>query len=472
MNYTQEDILNSAKIGYEFEFLSKENPVDIARSLSKVLGIRVVVPMNIDDIKKDKLKYHTPVITTPNLFKLESDFSGGKFMKELVTGPLAFPEAKQVLLKVLNWINDNAWTTERAACQLNISFDKWKIKLNNDISHINTLKFCLNFNENFVYKRFPNRKDSVYGKSIKHIVINNIFNINISNANSQFTIAPTKYYSVNLTKIPNGYVEFRFIGGAEYQKKKQQIIEILEFSILSLFSATQNTQLSQNDINKLQKILDKNKKFLDAYKNPESFRTLFPHINLSFDLLKDIETYKTMWPHVKDKLFMFLINAGCEKMDINYDSDEGILQVKEADLKFAECTNIEFLHCTGYGIFTKCKFYDSKLQNSHIYECEMMRENIIKDSKIENTNLYKTNAIYDTYITNDKPYIINCKIEGGVFRKGTIGPHCQLSDTTSVVDVDNEKPKKYKGTFGVYKTPDERDHKQSKVLFVTPKKPK
>lgn len=466
MNYNANEILNAAKIGFEFEFLSKEDPVKIAQSLTNVLGVRTIVPMNVDNIEKSKLKYHTPVKVSANLFKLEADFSGGIDMKELVTGPLPFKDAKIILLKTLKWIDENAWTTERAACQLNISFDKWKISLPLEIEHMNGLQFCLRFNEEFVWKRFPNRKDSVYNKSIKHIVSNNIFNVKVAGTQSQFIVAPNKYYSINLTKAPAGYIEFRFIGGADYQKKKKEIIEIMEYSILTMWKSLQTTDLSENDISKLNKILQRNKKYLEAFKNPEMFKINFPHINLTFNLLNDIETYKTMWEHVNKNLFNFLLKVGCEKMDINYDSDNAVLQVKDADMKFVEAENIEFIDCKGFGVFRNCEFYKVNISKSHIYNSNVHQESKLSNCKIENTNLYKDNVIVDSYIMNGKE-IINCEVQGGVLRSGTKGAHANISDSTSIIELEDPKPKLYKGTFGVYKNPDEGDYKQARVLMPT-----
>lgn len=470
MKYNATDILNASRIGFEFEFLSKEDPIQIARSLTSTLGTKVIVPMNVDDIKGAKLKYHTPVKVTANLFKLEADFSGGIHMKELVTGPLNFKDAKIILLKTLKWIDDNAWTTERAACQLNVSFDKWKMPIPIDIEHMNTLQFCLRFNEEYVWKRFPNRKDSVYGKSIKHIIPNNIFDVKVAGGKTQFTVAPNKYYSVNLTKVPDGYVEFRFIGGADYQKKRKQIVEIMEHSILSLWKSLQDTELSGNDIYKLDKIMRENKRYLEAYKNPELFKRNFPHINLTINLLNDIETFKTMWDHIKDKLFKFMLSAGTDKMVINYDSDAGVLQVKDADLKFCEVENIEFINCNGFGIFKNCKFYKCMLEKSHVYNSDFVQECTARDCKIEDSNLYKSNTVIDSFIVNKPDKVINCIIEGGVVRSGTKGPHCQVSDSTSIIELDDPKPKPYKGTFGVYKNPDESDYKQARILVPTKKK--
>lgn len=469
MNYSQDQVLSAARIGFEFEFLSDDKPLNIARELSELLGVKVVVPMNADKLNKLELKYHTPITVTPNLFKLESDFSGGPKMKELVTGPLNYKDARTVLLKVLNWIDTNAWTTERAACQLNISFDEWKINMAVNLEHMNVLKFCLNFNENYVWKRFPNRQNSVYAKSIKHIVTNNIFNIKTAGTTTQFVSAPNKYYSVNFTKIDKGYVEFRGIGGADYQKKKQEIVDIMDFSILSLFSLSQRTSFNRNDNYKLQKILDANTKYLQIYKNPELIRTLFPHVNLSLNLQNDMEVIKTMWSHTKDKIVLAMLKSGCEKMSINYDSDEAKVQIKEAAFKFAELENIELINCTGFGIFTKCNVYDSKLETSNFMESVIEPDTVLTDCKIEKTVIHKGCIIRNCYVANDDEHIINCKVEGGILRKCTIGSHAVIADDVEKVDVKEQEPQKYKGTFGVYKLPDDKDFKQAQILFPTKK---
>lgn len=469
MNYTREEVLNAACIGFEFEFLSNDKPINIARELGDLLGIKVIVPMNADKLNKLQLKYHTPIIVTPKLFKLESDFSGGSNMRELVTGPLHYKEARVVLLKILSWIDNNAWTTDRAACQINISFNEWKIKMPIKITQMNILKFCLNFDEEYIWKRFPNRRGSLYAKTIKHIISNNIFNINPNAALTQFIVVPNKYYSVNFMKVDKGYIEFRAIGGANYQRKKQDIVDILDFSILSLFSLSQKTELNQNDIYKLKKILKKNYKFLQVYKNPERIYELFKDIRLSVNLDTNIAVIKTMWNHIKDKIMYTLLLSGTEMCDINYDSDESKIQLKDADLNFAELKNIEILNCTGFGIFKNCDIYNSNLEKSNLMSCNAMSNNILTDCKIEKTELHKGNIIKNCFVANEDSQLINCKVEGGILRKGIIGANAIIDNNVECIDITENKPKIYKGIFGTYKTPKTIDFKQAKILFANKK---
>ena len=89
-NYTKEEILSAAKIGWEFEFYSSLDVFKTAKALAEVLKKRVVVPLSLSDINEPKPLYHSPVNPTDTIFKLEPDYSGGKKMCELVTGPMKF----------------------------------------------------------------------------------------------------------------------------------------------------------------------------------------------------------------------------------------------------------------------------------------------------------------------------------------------------------------------------------------------
>ena len=61
-------------------------------------------------------------------------------MNELITGPMPYAEAIPVLIKVLHWIDENGWTTDKCAFQFSISFDNKDRKLENNIK----CRDCLN----------------------------------------------------------------------------------------------------------------------------------------------------------------------------------------------------------------------------------------------------------------------------------------------------------------------------------------
>jgi hypothetical protein len=46
-----------------------------------------------------------------------------------------------------------------------------------------------------------------------------------------YKVPNDKYYGVNFTKIPQGYIEFRYLGNRDYQKKIKDIREIIDYII-------------------------------------------------------------------------------------------------------------------------------------------------------------------------------------------------------------------------------------------------
>jgi hypothetical protein len=156
-------------------------------------------------------------------------------------------------------------------------------------------------------------------------------------------------------------------------------------------------------------------------------------------------------------------------MSINYDSDVNVIQVKDAKFDTADINGIELINCSGNGLFTYCKFYNCRMNNIHMEFCEVIKDNIMTTSKVLDTNVDTGNILIDCYIANEKGPVINAKIEGGVLRKGTLGAKAELDDNVSVVSKTDEEPKKYKGTFGVYKTPDKNQFKNAKYVQTAKK---
>jgi hypothetical protein len=119
-------------------------------------------------------KYHSKFSPTRDIFKLEPDFSGGLKMVELITGPMDYFEAIPVLIRILKWIDENGYTTEKSALQFGL-FDRLKYPSLVDFKELNPLKFVLGFDEEFIWNRFPERRGSLYAKSIKRISPSNKF---------------------------------------------------------------------------------------------------------------------------------------------------------------------------------------------------------------------------------------------------------------------------------------------------------
>ena len=155
-------------------------------------------------------------------------------MVELITGPMPYVNSKIILLKILKLMQDNTKTDERCSIHINVSFDR-ELTENKDVIDINKLKMILEIDEDLVYKYFPNRKNNFYSKSIKKLIPFKGYNYSTDAVNltlNNFSLPDdTKYYGVNLKEAFNGRLEFRYIGGKDYQHKTREIIELMDYFI-------------------------------------------------------------------------------------------------------------------------------------------------------------------------------------------------------------------------------------------------
>lgn len=440
------EILSSAKVGIEFELYSELNQKEVSKSLSRALGKRVIVPLVIKEFgEPEKGNYHSEMEPTSTIFKLERDFSGGKDMYEMITGPLVYEEARIIIIKTLQWIRENGWTDSKCAIHLNVSFDEFKVKLKTPLMGLNVLKFILSFDEEYIYSRFPNRKDSVYAKSINNFypISRFVFFERPENVDKNDYVVPhEKYYGANFTKLPKNYLEFRYLGGEKYENKTIKILEVLDYCINKLHSTLQSDTYSPEEKEKLYKILAEQKKAVLAFSDPSKFLLTYPKIKVTVDLKGDIEILKAFWTVVREKLFSLVVDSGLREGHLNLDTDVSMFQLRDAVMKKANhIHNMELFDCEISGTISHCDLYRCKIKSSRLESCRLMEYNEIDGSKITETVIYPGNFMNNCYINNLEE-TIEGKIKGGVIRKGVLGRNVEISRETLIVDVKGGGEKK------------------------------
>ena len=152
----QLNAIHWSKVGFEFEFFSNLDLDKTKESLTRTLSKKIRI----------EEKAHSEFVPTENTYKLEPDNSGGTGMIELVTGPMKYPEAKLILAKTLRWIKENGYTNDRSSIHINLAFDLEKLGPKFDMKVLDIGKFVLSFDEDAIFKLFPDRKDSVYSSVI------------------------------------------------------------------------------------------------------------------------------------------------------------------------------------------------------------------------------------------------------------------------------------------------------------------
>jgi len=421
--------LSAANIGFEFEFFTNMMKGRFAEIAGKELGKKIHVTDS----------YHSGIPIDRQNFKLEADYSGGSDMVELVTGPMPYQEAIPVLHKILNLIKEYGYTTDKCAFQFNVSFDLMRKDISTPLQHIDKLKFVLSLDEGLIYDKFGVRYGNVYAKSVKRVIPRNRYLMldNIQTIDPMmFRLPNEKYYGVNFTKLKDGYLEFRYLGGRDYEKKGPQIVKVVDYVILYLYSILSgaNSRYTREDVETLQHMMNDYRKVVRSFSNPDMFFLNFPDIHVMVDLKGWDENIKSYWPTVRDKLFDLIVEGGFKKGLFNYDTSIGRFQVKDGLFKDAMViSDIDLLECKiKRGTVDNCRLYYTEVHNSEVKDSQVFTASRIEKSKVKDTSLEYGNLCKECYI--DSPgKRIGCKIVGGVIRNGNVAESAEVSQTTKIV---------------------------------------
>lgn len=416
-------VLMNSKIGMEYEFYSNYSVEETAEKLSRYLGKKISV---FDES-------HSDFKVTPDHYKIEKDYSGGKKLIELVTASIPYQEARISLIKILKWIKENGYTNSRCGLHFNISFnDKMGTSF---LTRLNVLKFILEFDEDKIFKDYPDRKNSVYAKSIKFIIpVDKLSYETSKNVVASDFIFPTeKYYGVNFLKLEKNYLEFRYLGGEGYETKTDKLLATQDFFIESLYNAAISPAFSYEDKKKLNKILSKHKAALESYISFDKFKENYPDIGLLVNLDTDDRNIDTFWSKIRDRLFELLTEGTLTKGIINYDSNTGKMQIKGFDLKDSfKLENVDIVDCKNVrGIVNKCDVFNSNLEGAEIYESNLFDRCTTLNCKLKDCYVNRTSEIKDSYVCGNNG-VMNGSMKGGIFREGKITDMAKF-DGTEVV---------------------------------------
>ena len=431
--------LSSSVIGFEFEFYTNMLKGEAAESIGKEIKKKVQVSE----------KYHSDLKVTSSLFKLEPDYSGGNKMVELITGPMEYAEAIPIMIKILNWIEKNGWTDDRCAFQFSLSFDKFRREIKDRIENLDKLKFILGIDENFIYSKFGNRSNNVYANTVKRVIPVNRFSMleNITYIDPKlFKVPDEKYYGVNFTKLKDGYLEFRYLGNRDYEKKIKEIREVIDYVILYLYDILSHRAngYTKEDLAKLKEMMKEYSKVVKCYSNPELFFMNFPDFHVFVDLKGLDENIKTYFPMIKDKIFDLVVDGNVRSCYFNYDTTNGRYQLKEARIRnFMKVKDMDLISCDiKGGALENCNLFTCDIKKSRIENCNVANGCKISSSKVNDSVIEFSNELTDCFI-DCKGKNVNCKTIGGVLRDGNIGEYAEIGKDTIKVrgfnDLRNER---------------------------------
>ena len=424
-NSDRNSILNAALVGVEFEFYSNIGLEETRKSLSELLGR----PIRLET------KAHSDFQPSADEFKLEPDMSGGKGLAELVTGPIPYRNARIMISNMMAWIRENGYTNDRASIHINLSFDKKYLEDPAMISKMNVLKFILDFNERQVYKFFPGRENSVYAKSIKWIMPKDeAYFFDGSNISSMsYKFADTKYYGINFSKKESNYLEFRYLGGADYENKTEDVFYLTEAFLMQMWNSCNDPLFTEENKIELRKILNKNLPITESLKDWTKINKYWPDINLLVDLQEHPQVIQLRWPDIKKKVMDLIVNGSMTSGTINYDSDLGRIQIKDG--KFGLCyllQGYDFINCELGGNIETSNFYGCTIKGANLLRCDFYRNTNILESKIESSYVNGSCELTNCYVFG-RDGVFAGKMIGGIFREGMMKKNARFEDTEIVV---------------------------------------
>ena len=414
-------ILKKAVIGLEFEFYSKLNyPSTLEHFNRNLTGIDVL----------GFKQYHSDFKPTNKEFKLEPDMSGGFNMAELVTGPMTYSEAKLVSTQILKVIQEIGYTTDRSGIHINISFPE---ETGKNIEQLNILKLILNIEENKIYDAFPGRRNNIYAKSIKNIIPFKDYDYTgstINVLNNSVLLPKTKYYGVNFSTMVDGRLEFRYVGGEDYQFKINEILELVDYFV-KLVCESLAVPLEPSETKALRTYLDENIRSYKSLSKVENFTAQYPTVELQVDKQTDFEILKSYYPRLYPKLYDIVTKIG--KIDnciINYDTERKNLEIVNANIEVKDLiSNVFFVNSTiKNGDFLTCIFKECDITNTIINSSEI-NESHIEDSKLLECHVNNNSKIINSYFAEG---FLDGMMQGGVFRSGKMGENAQISKETKL----------------------------------------
>lgn len=419
----------NAIIGIEFEFYMN----DLSFYKTMELLNKELSPVRVHGFRQ----YHSDFKPDDKNFKIEPDLSGGSNMVELVTGPIKYGDAKYYLIKILKFIQNYGYTNEKCSVHFNLSFSSDK-----DLSYLNVLRLILNTDEDEIYRFFPSRKGNIYAKSVKSIIPYkeyDFFNVPISTVRNNLHLPNDKYYGINFSHINDEIgeqrLEYRYIGGKDYELNIGNIVYFLDRFILDVYNSI-DVDFDDSDGQKLEEYLEDNISKYRNFSKYDNFIVEYPKIQLQIDQNHMYEMVSSYFTRIYPSLFL-LISATDALTDciINFVTTTQTLEVVDAKVKLVlTLKDFEFINCQIFdGIYENCNFHGCEIINTQILKSKITSSEI-KNSKVLSCRVEQS-GLENCYFMNG---YLNGDMSGGVFRSGELGPFATLSPDTKIVqDHDN-----------------------------------
>ena len=422
--FQNQKISQAIRFGIDLDFYCKFSIKKVAQKFSEAVDSKVIIVPDDDGFIPEQGKFY-----------IKEGYGFGSERYSFISAPLPNTYARALLIRVFATMKEYCYTDETCIAKIDFTFDN-KVVSELDIKKLNPLRFILEFNEDMMWRFFPEQKDSIYVKTIKNILPQNKFyrseNLKIESFN--YILPNMKFFGVVFNRIKDGFLQMRYIGGKDYEYKITEALDAI--NVFSHFVSKCLFEPGYSDKNSrdLKALIKNSDKLLDAYSSYDMFVKKYPEIKITVDMGNNVQHIKSFFGKFRDQLFDLMASSNFTKGEINYDAAMSHIQIRHVKLHVYEVRDWEFVDCDltiEYG--EGCSFFGCRISDSSLNKCNVYRYSHIKKSRLKDTYINRTCEVTNTYIYGDLS-TIDGKINGGMIAKGRIGNHSIISKETELLD--------------------------------------
>jgi hypothetical protein len=428
-------IYENSILSFSFEFKSPVRRRDLASKLSKNLGKKVNWFKGVDESFK----------ATKDIFKLSNKFNANTKTFIFETGFQPYQEAMHTMLKTMNIVDHFGHTDDRCEVKVNVSINEKHIESGVHISKLNKFKYLVGLNEESILEDWnteSTERHKINRNQYFHVHAKDPYNTIMSSSlvermdPHRFNFPHSEFFGHDFSNLDEGFLTISYIGGKDYQKRKQEATNTINTVIDRLYETlSTNYQYGIDEKRKIEKIVEEYKTTVKSTKNPWDLKANYPKINLYYGLSPSAYLVEANYHQFREKIFELLVFGGVTEADINYDDERKVIQVKDAKIdKNIIIENFEFYNCLIEADAKDCLFNDCTIKNSKLENCDIIANNYIKNSKVIECKYHGGgNEITNSHLENDPKNMIDGELKNCLVSKGNFKASASVDKDTIIL---------------------------------------
>ena len=409
--FQNDNTVGNSIMGFEIKGVFKEDDDKIIEQLKSVFNRDVLV---------SNIKYKLLEPSDTNIVFMEDGKS-----RIIKTSMYSYFEAIYLLPKIFEFTK-NFENYNNTYFNIKVGFNKDYL----DITQLNMLKFVFNFNEKEFLTKLSNQNRQIF-KSITDI---KPMSLDQCDEPIQKQINSLKFlderdnpYGISFTNLNSGHITLKYTRDINYSSKWEDIMKMLNHTIKTIYNTTKNPDFTKEEIEKIEKLNETNKKYESALGCYDLFKNEYKSMSVMVDLDTDKSKIDMIFPTIKNQLFNIVVLNEIKSAKVNYDSDISRLQIKDIDIK--NCHHLENVDIVSGDIenshIKNCDFYDTNIKNSTIKDCNLFGYANCSKSSFEDCFISQNISLKD------------CNVTGKLGKMGGSMKGGSIKDTTILVDLAN-----------------------------------